>query len=263
MASNPTTPLTARELFLNNNNHLDYSFKEVSPRHENPRISIEAAKFNDDGGRTAGKVSPTSASSSGTTTNTTVTTRIPIARNGSIRRMRNSKSFSNDHQLSRSLTRAEDHYYVSSFHNNKSHFLTLNKFGSVGNMHKACSSASSAGSSGVTTKNHVANGDCTDSSVTATIRQNHKLTTTNGKYCNNSAERSMVSVWLIFFAFIDSPTKLPEPNFVLSVLCHDFPCGCGRPKCVVCKIFGSYSSSSTLKLPQGATLSQNSSPCID
>lgn len=219
MASNPTTPLVSRKLFLNNNN-LD-SVTNVNSKGR-PRIALDITAATTTAGTDGGDGNDGATSLS--TASPTATTRIPIARSGSIRRMRNSKSFSNDHQLSRSLTRADDHYYVSTFRNSKNDFLTLNKFGSAGSMHKACSSSGSGGDNngGGAIKSHFANGDCTDATVTANIRQNHKLaptttTTTNGKYF--AAERSMVNI----FEPLCSSSSSSVPSSSWSVLSFERP----------------------------------------
>lgn len=168
MASNPTTPLSARKQFLST-----------------LTTSNDGSDQPDDGGTAAGS------------------TRIPIARNGSIRCMRNSKSFSNDHQLSKSLTQS-DHYYVSQL--NKKDFLTLDKFGSAGSMHKAHMASGGAASRG---HSPLANGvDVTDSTARPHHHHhqhhnhhNNKLSlqatvatvvaATNGKACNGG-DRSLV-----------------------------------------------------------------------
>lgn len=209
MASNPTTPLSSRKQFPSININSNGS----------PRI---AAALND----ASDGVEPL--------------TRIPIARNGSMRRMRNSKSFSNDHQLSKSLTQAADHFYVSSLHKND--FLTLDKFGSAGSMHKAHN-----GGGG----DHLINGDITDSAALAPLpsaRHYHKLapaaapktTTTNGKYCG--AERSLVRTrsklfcahlrlyidwrrWRVYSCahavlFLANIWQSQQFNFATATLCH-------------------------------------------
>lgn len=173
MASNPTTPLSARKQFLS---------------------TITASNDGDSDPTDDGNAGGGGGS-----------TRIPIARNGSIRRMRNSKSFSNDHQLSKSLTQS-DHYYVSQL--NKKDFLTLDKFGSAGSMHKAhMASGGAAGSA--SGSRPLPNGDVTDSTVI--VRQQHHhhhhnhhnklslqttvatvVAATNSKHCNGG-ERSLVS----------------------------------------------------------------------